>query len=237
MRCVRAILCSCLLPVLVTLAAGNVSFDPNLPAHSLCTVEIAVLRPTQSAVGMKEVEIRAEKIGKMTAEALEHYLRKHVAPIAIGPGGVPYLLDHQHLARALLQAHAGKALYAEVKENWSKLSESEFWARMKGRDWVYLHDETGKPLSDPTSLPRTIGNMRDDPYRSLAWLVREKDGYSQTESPYADFHWADFFRARIHLRDGTNAFDEATLEAMKVAHSPEAQDLPGYIILTDRMSH
>ncbi len=236
-RCVRAVLCSCLFTVSVTLAAGDIPFDPNLPAHSMCTVEIAILCPTQSAVGMKEVEIRAERIGKMTANELDHYLRKHVAPIAIGPDGVPYLLDHQHLARALLQAHAGRTLYAEVKENWSKLSEPEFWARMKERDWVYLHDETGKPLPDPTSLPRTIESMRDDPYRSLAWLVREKDGYLQTESPYADFHWADFFRARVHLGNGTNAFEEATLEAVKVAHSAEAKNLPGYVAPTDKTSH
>jgi len=233
-RCLHAILGLCLLVVPVTLAAGDVSFDPNLPAHSTCIVEIALLRPTQSAVGMKEVGIRAGKIGKMTGKELEHYLRKHVAPIAIGPGGAPYLLDHQHLARALLQAHAGRILYAEVKENWSKLSEPEFWAKMKDHDWVYLHNETGKPLSDPNNLPRTVENMRDDPYRSLAWLVRQKDGYLQTESPYADFHWADFFRARVHLGDGTNGFDEATVEAIKVAHSPEAKDLPGYIAAAAR---
>jgi hypothetical protein len=118
------------------------------------TVEIEILRPIQSAVGMKEVEIRAEKIGKMTAKELERHLRKHVAPIVIGPGGMPYLLDHQHLARTLLQAHAGETLYAEVKENWSKVSKPEFWARMKGRGWVYLHDETGKLLPDPTGLPK-----------------------------------------------------------------------------------
>jgi hypothetical protein len=235
-RWARGVLCLCLLPVSVTLAAGDLSFGPDLPAHSMCTVEIAILRPTQSAVGMKEVEIRAEKIGKMNAKELEHYLRKHVAPIAIGPGGVPYLLDHQHLARALLQAQAGKSLYAEVKENWSKLPEPEFWTRMKEHDWVYLHDETGKPMPDPTSLPLTIGSMRDDPYRSLAWLVREKDGYRQTESPYADFHWADFFRAHVHLGTGTNAFNEATLEAVKVARSPEAKDLPGYVASTDKAS-
>ncbi len=99
---------------------------------------------------------------------------------------------------------------------------------------MYLHDETGKPLANPAGLPRTIGGMRDDPYRSLAWLVREKDGYSETESPCADFHWADFFRTRVHLGDGTNAFDQATTEAVAVAHSPEAKDLPGYIALTDR---
>ncbi len=233
---VCAILCFFLLTAPIALAAGDVSFDPNLPAHSVCVVEIAILRPTQSAVGMKEVNIRAEKIGKMTLKELEHYLRKHVAPIAIGPGGAPYLLDHQHLARALLQARAGNTLYAEVKENWSKLSEPEFWAKMKAHDWVYLHDETGKPLPDPTSLPRTIENMRDDPYRSLAWLVRDKDGYLQTESPYADFHWADFFRGRVHLGNGSNAFDEATQVAIKVARSPEAKDLPGYIAATDQTS-
>jgi hypothetical protein len=233
-RWARAILCCCLLPVSAALAAGDISFNTDLPASSKCIVEIAILRPTQSALGMKEVEMRAEKIGKMDAKELEHYLRKHVAPIVIGPGGAPYLLDHQHLARALLQAHAGKTLYAEVKENWSKLSEIGFWAKMKEHDWVYLHDETGKPMGDPTGLPRTIESMRDDPYRSLAWLVREKDGYLQTESPYADFHWADFFRARVRLGNGTNAFDEATREAVKVAHSPEAKDLPGYVAPTDK---
>jgi hypothetical protein len=236
-RFAQAILCCCLFPLAMVLAAEDISFDPSLPAHSMCTVEIAILRPTQSAVGMKEVEIRAEKIGRMTPNELEHYLRKHVAPIAIGPGGVPYLLDHQHLARALLQARVGKTLYAEVKENWSKLSEPEFWTRMKERDWVYLHDETGKPVPDSANLPQTIGSMRDDPYRSLAWLVREKEGYQPTESPYADFHWANFFRARVHLGNGTNAFDEATTEAMKVAHSPEAKDLPGYVAATDKTSH
>src|ERR1035441_1916717 len=94
-RCVHAILCSCLLPISVALAADDVSFDSTLPALSRCTVEIAILRPTQSAVGMKEVGIRAEKIGKMTAKELEHYLRKHVAPIWIGPGGIPYLLEER----------------------------------------------------------------------------------------------------------------------------------------------
>jgi hypothetical protein len=107
---------------------------------------------------------------------------------------------------------------------------------MKEHDWVYLHDEMGKPLAGPDSLPQTIGNMRDDPYRSLAWLVREKDGYEQTESPYADFHWADFFRGHVHLGNGTNAFDEATLEAMKVVHSAEAKDLPGYVAPIDNAS-
>ncbi len=38
---------------------------------------------------MKEVEIRAQRIGKMTAKELEHYLRKHMAPIAIGPAAFP----------------------------------------------------------------------------------------------------------------------------------------------------
>jgi hypothetical protein len=178
---------------------------------------------------MKEVEMRAEKLRQLSAEKLQKYLSKKVAPIVIGPGGIPYLLDHHHLARALIASGTSKLLIAEVKENWSKLSEPEFWAKMKAQNWVYLRDETGKPISDPKYLPPSIAAMHDDPYRSLSWLVREQGGYQETDNPYAEFQWADFFRARIQLVNNTNAFDQATAQAVKLAHSPDARSLPGYV--------
>lgn len=195
-----------------------------------------MLHPTQFAVGTKEVEMRAAKIRAMDAHDLEKYLRKHVAPIVIGPRGVPYLLDHQHLARVLLQSGASKFLYAEVKENWSGLSEPEFWTRMEAHHWVYLYDETGKGPLDPTNLPPTIAAMRDDPYRSLAWLVRKRGGYVDTSAPYADFQWADFFRARIQLGSDTNAWAQAESEGSKLAHSAAAQPLPGYVASASKES-
>jgi hypothetical protein len=209
--------------------AAATPFDPGLSPHTLCEVPVSILRPTQPSVGMKEVEMRAEKLRQLSPEKLQKYLSKKVAPIVIGPAGIPYLLDHHHLARALILSRAGNSLVAEVKENWSKLSEPGFWAKMKAQNWVYLRDQTGKPISDPRNLPTSIEAMHDDPYRSLSWLVREQGGYHETDDPYAEFQWADFFRARIQLDNTTNALDQATAPAVTLAHSPDAHNLPGYI--------
>jgi len=219
--------------VLPPALVADTPFDPGLSPHSRCEVPVSILRPTQFSVGMKEVEIRAEKLRQLSPEKLQKYLSKKVAPIVIGPGGIPYLLDHHHLARALILSRAGKYLFAEVKENWSKLSEQEFWAKMKEHNWVYLRDETGKPVSDPQNLPPSIEAMHDDPYRSLSWLVREQGGYHETDNPYAEFQWADFFRARIQLGNTTNALDQATAPAVKLAHSLDARHLPGYVAAAD----
>ena len=78
-------------------------------------------------------------------------------------------------------------------------------------------------------FPPSIETMHDDPYRSLSWLVRERGGYQETDNPYAEFQWADFLRARIQLGNSTNAFDQATAQAVAFARSPDARNLPGYI--------
>jgi hypothetical protein len=220
--------------VLPPAVLANTSFDPDLLPHSRCEVPVSILHPTQSSVGMKEVDMRVAKLRQFSPEKLQKYLRKKIAPIVIGPGGIPYLLDHHHLARALILSRASNVMFAEVKENWSKLSEPEFWAKMKAQNWVYLRDETGKPISNPKYLPASIAAMRDDPYRSLSWLVREQGGYRETDDPYAEFQWADFFRARIQLANDTNALNQATAQAVKLAHSPDAHNLPGYVADADK---
>lgn len=46
--------------------------------------------------------------------------------------------------------------------------------------------------------------MIDDPFRSLAWMVRNNGGYGHVDTDYADFMWANFLRNNIHL-NSTNA--------------------------------
>jgi hypothetical protein len=218
-------------------AADPVPFAAALPPQTHCEVAIALLRPTQFSVGQKEVEMRAAKLRKLTAGALAEYLDKHIAPIVVGPGGEPYLLDHHHLARAILLAGIPAKMPAEVKENWSQLSEPEFWAKMKAAHWLYLYDETGKGPLEPVALPRTIGKMRDDPYRSLVWLVRKRGGLDKSSEPFSEFVWANFFRTRVKFT-GAELGSEPTIQsALALAHSPEAKDLPGYVASADKAGH
>jgi len=211
-----------------------VRFDPSLPAGSRCVVDVTLLHPTQCSLGLKEVELRASKLRKLDSDKLAEYLGKRIAPIVIGPGGAVYLLDHHHLARAILLSGVKKTLYAEVKENWSGLPEDQFWAKMQERRWVYLYDEAGKGPLTPSHLPQTIEAMRDDPYRTLAWLVREKGGYRETSEPYAEFAWANFLRTRIQLGQDHSNYDQAEKAALDLAHAPGAKDLPGYIAITNK---
>jgi len=204
-------------------------YDPSLPADALCEVKIDDLRPMQFAIGLREVKMRAAKVRLMNPQELDHYLDDHLGTIVIGPGGAPFVVDKHHLARVLIEAKAGSVIRARVLENASKLSEPEFWAHMKEKKWVYLYDEHGKGPLDPADLPRTIAAMRDDPYRSLAWMVRTRGAVSKVEeTPFAEFVWANFFRSRIPFQDTDAGFDEAVNQAMKLAHSPEAKDLPGF---------
>ena len=123
---------------------------------------------------------------------------------------------------------------------------------MHQSNWVYLFDENGGGPQAPATLPRHIKDLKHDPYRSLAWLVRDHHGYLKNDAPFSEFKWANFFRTHILLDQdllaGKHTFDEfrassvdehGTLEltddgkevideAMFLASSAEARGLPGF---------
>lgn len=205
------------------------AFSPDLPEGSRCLVAINQLRPTQFAVGMEEVRRRFGHVLHMKAAKQERYLREREVPVVVGPGGEPYIIDHHHLARILWDSGLRSTVYAIVRANWRGLSLPAFWKRMQENGWVYPYDADGKGPRPHADLPRTIGELRDDPYRSLAWMVREQGGYAKTEEPFAEFRWANFFRTRISAKDVVKDPEAATRTALGLAASQEAADLPGYL--------
>ena len=115
-----------------------------------------------------------------------------------------------------------------MEANWRDLSKEEFWKKMKEHGWVYLYDNHGRGPLDPEKLPRTVTELSDDPYRALAWEVRKRGGYEKTTASFSEFRWANYFRARIPIGDGPRDFEQAIEAALKISHSAEAKDLPGY---------
>jgi len=81
----------------------------------------------------------------------------------------------------------------------------------------------------PVLLPEKIKMLQDDPYRSLAWLVRKNGGYKKTAIPFAEFKWARYFRKKIKLSGKKHAIKDALPLALELARDPEAENLPGYI--------
>ena len=193
----------------------------------LLPIEISNLRPTQSNVGMREVQRKADKIRPLSKKERHDYLQKEPIPVVIGPEKVLYPIDHHHLARAVQESGHNKA-YAEVILDLSSLSETDFWNEMKERGYVYLKDAAGKDIT-PADLPLEIHRLGDDPYRSLAGAVRREGGYEKDKTPFAEFKWALVFRTRIDVGTTDNEFKEAIQKAIKLAQSPEAEGLPGHI--------
>jgi hypothetical protein len=79
-------------------------------------------------------------------------------------------------------------------------------------------------------LPNDIRGLADDPYRSLAWLVRKEGGYLNSDEPFAEYKWANLFRRRRLLESkGRRGLVRAVKQSLDLARSPAARRLPGYI--------
>ena len=68
----------------------------------------------------------------------------------------------------------------------------------------------------------------DDPFRSLAGELRRAGGFAKDTTPFSEFLWADFMRRRMKRRDVEKDFNDAMIEALKLAKSEEANHLPGW---------
>ena len=63
-------------------------------------LRIQDIRPTQMAMGMKEVDLRIEKLKAMRGKELQKYLSERKIPVVLGPRRRIYCVDHHHLLRA-----------------------------------------------------------------------------------------------------------------------------------------
>ena len=215
--------------------------EGNSKTGDVCICSLSELHPTQASVGMTEVRIRSKKLKQEIERSSEDYLsylrrRNRIEPVVIGPSNVFYLTDGHHLARALYDL-GQKMAYCKVLDNVSNLQPDAFWKYMKDNNEVYLKDHQGSVIG-PSDLPISIGDLHDDPFRSLAGAVRESCGFRNDnkngpDGNYLEFKWADYLRAHwaqtsIEVSDIDAHFDRATQAALQLAAQNEAARLPGY---------
>jgi hypothetical protein len=181
------------------------------------------LHPTQLAVGFQQVDEKARKLKKMKRKELDTYLKEHEVPGVKGPGEKLYMIDHHHLCTALFHLKE-KETYVKIVDDWSNLPARDFWARMNDHQYLWPFDQCGNPVTMdelPFIIPCTVEGLKDDPYRSLAGVIRKLMVYEKVWIPFTEFKWANFLRTRVH-HDDVNG-------AIKIAKSADAKDLPGFI--------
>ena len=190
-------------------------------------VPLDSLRPTQMSVGMRSVKHKRRRLESRSAKSFERLLTGRPIPAVRGPGGELFIVDHHHFGLALWHAEVEHA-WARVIDDKSRLSPAVFWRRMEAEGRLYPYDEEGRRIA-PTALPLGLHELRHDPYRDLAWEVREAGGFVKSQIAYAEFHWANFFRQRIRLATVRRNHEAAVEKALRIARSRAAAKLPGYI--------
>lgn len=191
----------------------------------LSPVPIHSLRPTQITVGLIEVQEKRRKWDEL-GDKKASFLGQHMMPVVIGPKGRPYVIDHHHLALALHDEGQKKVLIQPVA-NLQRLSQEHFWRFLDNKGWLHPFDEKGQrqPYS---AIPKRIGQLKDDPFRSLAGAVRNAGGYAKETTPFMEFIWADYFRNAFRARDIRNHWDSTLERAVALARRHDAHFMPGW---------
>ena len=189
-------------------------------------VAIGALRPTQITVGMREVEAKRKAWRDRKGEKAGEFLGRHMIPVILGPKERPYIIDHHHLGRALLEEGVEHVLVTVVA-NLERLERDAFWFVLENHNWVHPYDDQGRRRGYQ-DIPKSVKDLVDDPYRSLAGELRLAGGYAKDTTPFSEFLWADFLRRRLKRKLIEKDFDRAIQQALKLAKSAEADYLPGW---------
>jgi hypothetical protein len=198
---------------------------PN-PEPRLTTVAVSELRPTQMTVGLREVAEKRRAWEEKRKASEGKFLGRHLIPVLLGPKGRSYVIDHHHLARALLEDGV-EEVATTVVADLTGLTKQAFWVFADNRGWCHPYDAHGerRAFSD---IPASIAEMKDDPYRSLAGELRRAGGYAKETVPFTEFLWADFLRRLIKPKLVEADFTTALSKALKLARTAKAQHLPGW---------
>ncbi len=192
----------------------------------LTTVAITDLRPTQITVGMREVMAKRKRWRETSKKKGGQFLGRHMIPVILGPKERNFVIDHHHLARAL-HDEGVKDIAVTVIANLSALDFDAFWTVMDNRSWMHPFDAKGvrRHYED---IPKSVIELIDDPFRSLAGELRRAGGFAKDTTPFSEFLWADFLRRRMKRKLVENDFDRAIEKALQLAKGVEANYLPGW---------
>lgn len=191
------------------------------------------LKPMQIPAGMIEVQAKADDLRAMGKKEIDAWEKERSVPVLEDYKGRKRPVDHHHEARATWEAgkedvythhYFDDEMHARIKA----LPRDKYYAVTRAMGLFYDRDQFGAGPHDPDHLPEDVRSMADDPFRSVAWQVRKRGGYDKTTVPFAEFAWAQFFRERVATYPTRADFEKTVLEALKIAHSDDARNLPGW---------
>jgi len=184
------------------------------------------LPPSQMTVGMREVQEKRKRLREHPTKKIGKFLGSHMIPVVQGPKKRLYVIDHHHLALALHKEGIRDVLVTVIT-HLDELDGDAFWTVLDHHSWVHPYDDEGRRRTF-RDIPKSLDELADDPYRSLAGEIRRAGGFAKDTTPFSEFLWADFFRRSVKRKLVENKFRAAVREAMIMAKSQNARYLPGW---------
>lgn len=194
--------------------------------HPLLLLDPAELRPTQLTVGYAEVAAKRAEWKRLGKKKRRQLLSEHWFPGVLGPKQHCYIVDHHHLGLALLEEGVS-SVPVMVLRDFSWLAPKEFWRAMEFYHWAHPYDADNRRRGH-TAFPRSLAELQNDPYRSLAARLQDAGGYAKDAIPYAEFMWAAFLRQHVRLRKDETPSAALLARALTLAHGRKAAYLPGW---------
>ena len=158
-------------------------------------VSILDLRPTQITVGMREVKEKCARLRQRKTTKIGKFLGDHMIPVIRGPKDRLYVIDHHHLSLAL-HREGIRDILVTVVADLSELDMDAFWTVLDHRSWMHPYDDSGRRRTY-RDIPKSVTELKDDPFRSLAGELRRVAGFAKDTTPFSEFLWADFLRRRM----------------------------------------
>ena len=120
-----------------------------------------------------------------------------------------------------------KSILVNVIADLRAVQKQSFSIFLDHNGWCHPYDASGK-RRDFDSIPNSIGELDDDPFRSLAGEVRRAGGFAKESTPFVEFMWSDFLRRRMKRKAVESDFAAALARAVKLAKSRDADYMPGW---------
>jgi hypothetical protein len=144
---------------------------------------------------MREVEEKRKRLRKQKPQKIGSFIGHHMIPVVLAPKKRHYVIDHHHLSLALYKEGLRDVLVTVVLDL-SALDLDAFWTVLDHKSLAYPFDAQGR-RRDFADIPKTVMQLKDDPFRSLAGELRRAGGFAKDTTPFSEFLWADFFRRKI----------------------------------------
>jgi len=199
----------------------------NVREPILRPIPILSLRPTQMTVGMREVKEKRERWREHKSKKKQaKLLGKHMIPVVHGPDDKYYVVDHHHLARALHDEGIEDILVTVIGDL-SMVERDAFWGVMDNKRCAYPYDAKGERRRFK-DIPKSVADLKDDPFRSLAGELRRVGGFAKDTTPFSEFLWADFLRRKMSRKGVEADFEKAIEKGLTLVKSKDAVFLPGW---------